>query len=41
MKLEGLSDVPHDLGDKMAYDLGPSAEEFIARLRENKLYSRF
>ena len=28
-------------GDKMAYDLGPSAEEFVARLRENKLYSRF
>ena len=28
-------------GDKMAYNLGPSAEEFIARLKENKLYSRF
>ena len=28
-------------GDRMAYDLGPSAEAFIARLRENKLYSRF
>ena len=28
-------------GDKMAYNLGSSAEEFIARLKENKLYSRF
>ena len=28
-------------GDKMLYNLGNSAEEFIERLRENKLYSRF
>ena len=28
-------------GDKMLYNLGNSAEEFIARLRKNKLYSSF
>ena len=28
-------------GDRSAYNLGPSAEEFIARLRDKKLYSRF
>ena len=28
-------------GDKMLYNLGDSAEEFIAKLKENKLYSSF
>ena len=28
-------------GDRMAYNLGHSAEEFIDRLKANKLYSRF
>ena len=28
-------------GDKIMYNLGNSAEEFIARLRKNKLYSSF
>ena len=28
-------------GDKMLCNLGESAEEFVAKMKENKLYSRF